>query len=441
MKLSLKTPTMMLALALGAALPITAAAQGAKPFEGVTLRVLGTSQPWEVELQKRAAKFTEEYGATVEFDLYSLTQGIQKVTVELSSRSPAYDLVFVEASEVVRFGPAGLLEPLDGYLAENSAYSPDDLIPATLNANTIEGKLYALPHFAATQILYWRPDLFAQAGIDGPPRTFTEMLEDCSKLQTQEMRCTAMRGKPSTSENIWYWTQILRGYGGSYVKNWPDDLTPTVNSPEAVQAAELYAKLMNEYGIVGSVSASYDEVVVAMQQGNIAMAIEGAPLAGRILDPELSKVSGKLGFSVPPGGPAGTFAPFTSQAYAVNAASKNKDAGAAFLMWSTSKDTMLDIAANSSFVAVTRNSVWTDPAFIARHGYDFGSGSFTQAYRDTLATADPFYRLPIADFRPAADRVGLALQEIVTGQSTAQEALDAAQRDVERMFRRAKLVP
>ncbi|MCD1636424.1 sugar ABC transporter substrate-binding protein [Martelella mediterranea] len=437
----MKQLTAIAAIAVLAASAGGAAAQD-KPFEGVTLRVLGTQQPWEIELQKRAAEFTEMTGAEVQFDLFSLTQGIQKVTVELSSRSPAYDLVFVEASEVVRFAPAGLLEPLNPYIEAAGDVDIDDFLPATIEANTIDGEIYALPHFAATQMLYWRPDIFEEAGLDGPPETFAEMMEQCRTIEEKvDITCTAMRGKPSTSENIWYWTQILKGMGGSYVTSWPDDLTPAINSPEAIEAAEYYAELMNEHAIPGSVSASYDEVVIAMQQGNIAMTIEGAPLAGRILDPELSKVSGKLGFAVPPGGPAGTFAPFTSQAYGVNAASRNKEAAAAFLIWATGTDNMLDIASNSSFVAVTRNSVWEDPAFIESHGYDFGAGSFTQAYRDTLAAADPFYRLPIAEFRPAADRVGIALQEVVTGQSSAEDALNAANSDMERTFRRARLLP
>jgi len=431
----------MASLALAAGLFVTSVAVAQnKPFEGVTLRLLGTQQTWETELQKRAQAFTEETGAKVVFDLYSLTQGIQKVTVELSSRSPAYDLVFVEASDTVRFGGAGLLEPLDDAVKNDPAAHLNDFLPATIKANIVDGKLYALPHFAATQILYWRPDLFAAAGLAGPPKTFAEMMDDCAKLQTPEIRCTAMRGKPSISENVWYWTQMLLGFGGHFVADFPKDLTPTVDSPEAIKAANFYADLMNKYSIPGSVSASYDEVVIAMQQGTIAMTIEGAPLAGRILDPKLSKVAGKLGFAVPPGGPAGTFAAFTSQAYAVNAASKNKQAAEAFLIWATSQKIMEDIAINSPFVAVTRNSVWNDPAFIKAHGYDYGHGSFTDAYRDTLATADPQYRLPIAEFRPAGDRVGIALQEVVTGQRSAMDALAAANADIERIFRRARLL-
>lgn len=47
---------------------------------------------------------------------------------------------------------------------------------------------------------------------------------------------------------------------------------------------------------------TFDDVVTGMQQGNVVMAIDGAPLAGRILDPEQSKVAGNLGFAVVPGG-------------------------------------------------------------------------------------------------------------------------------------------
>lgn len=406
-----------------------------KPFDGVTLRVLSTQQPWDAEVQKRVAQFEEKTGATVEFDLYAFGQTVQKVAVELTSKSPAYDVVFLEASDVPRFVPGGFLEPLDGYV-ETAKFDIDDFIPSTIAAETVDGKLYGIPYFAATQLMYYRGDVLKAAGFDAPPKTFEELISMCGKLQTQDMPCTALRGKANTSENIWYWTQILYGYGGHWVKDFPNDMTPTINSPEAVKAAEAYVKLLQDYSIPGSASAGYDEVVVAMQQANVAIAIEGAPLAGRILDPKLSKVSGELGFAVTPGGPAGVFAPFSAQGWNVNAASRNKEAAAAFILWATSKEMVKDISTNSSFLAVTRNSIWADAAFEAKHGYDFGYGSFTKAYAATLAVGAKDYRLPFAEFRPMADRVGLALQEAAVGKKTAQQALDDAQADVTTIMKR-----
>lgn len=405
-------------------------------FDGVTLRVLSTGQPWEVETRKRAGTFEAMTGAKVEFDLYGLSQTAQKVAVELSASSPAYDIVFLESTDVDRFAPSGRLEPLTRYVDADKGYDLADFIPAFTNANTVGGKLYAIPFFAATQILYYRGDLLKEAGFEGPPKTFKEFIAMCAKLQMPDRPCTALRGKPSTSENVWYWTQILYGYGGRFVKDFPSDMTPTVDTPEAVEAVNVYKTLLTQYGIPGSVSAGFDEVVVAMQQGNIAMAIEGAPLAGRILDPKLSKVAGKLGFAVPPGGPKGVFAPFTSQGWAVNAASRNKDAAAAFLLWATSKTQMLDVAANSVYVSVTRQSAWDSPEFKKAHTYDYGYGSFTDAYLATLKIADKDYRLPFRDSRPMTDRIGVALQEAVVGRRTPQEALSAAEKDIITMFRR-----
>ncbi|MBT0779210.1 sugar ABC transporter substrate-binding protein [Paracoccus sp. pheM1] len=432
------TARLLAAASVLAGLAATTALAQDKPYEGVTLRVLSTQQPWDAEIEKRVAAFEEETGADVQFDLYAFGQAVQKIGVELSTGSPAYDVFFLEASDVPRYAAADRLAPFDDAIAAREGFDSADFIPTTLEAFKYEGKQMGVPYFAATQLNYWRGPVLAEAGFDKAPETFEDMLSICKALKEKGVApCTALRGKPNTSENVWYWTQIMLGEGGHWVKDYPKDMTPTLNSPEAVRATEIYAELLNEHSIPGSVSAGYDEVVVAMQQGNIAMAIEGAPLAGRILDPALSKVQGELGFAPPPGGPAGRFAPFNAQGWAVGAGSKNVEAAQAFVLWATSKETVTDVTLNSSFLAVTRQSVWNDPAFTEKHGYDFGFGEFTKAYAQALADGDPIYRLPIPEFRAVGDRVGLALQEVVTGRRSAQEALDAAQADTERMFRRA----
>jgi ABC-type glycerol-3-phosphate transport system substrate-binding protein len=437
----LRIPTLLsVALALTAVAPAivpSAARAEARPFEGTTLRVLSINQPWGVAIKSLAKEFEEQTGAKVQFDYYAFDQTVQKVSVELSARSPAYDVVFLEASDIPRWAVGERLAPLDKAVAGSKTFDAADFVPSTIAGHSYGGKLYGLPYSAATQVLYFRGPVLKQAGFNLPPATWDEFLRMCAKLHTQQMACTAVRGKPSASENIWYWTQIFLGYGGNWVVDFPKDMTPTINSPEAVKALDVYKKLVTDYGIPGSVSAGFDEVVVALQQGNVAMAVEGAPLAGRILDPKLSKVGGQLGFAVPPSGPAGLFAPYTSQGWSVNAASRHKDAAAAFLMWATGKETMLKVALNANVVSVTRQSIWGEASFIAKYGYDFGYGSFTQAYANALRAGVPNYRLPIPEFREMADRVGLAVQEAVVGTRSPKEALDAAEGDVRKLLAEA----
>ena len=415
----------------------TALAQD-KPYEGVTLRVLSTQQPWDEAIRAISDQFTQETGAKVVFDLYAFGQAVQKVGVEVSTGSSAYDVFFLEASDLQRYAAGNRLAPLGEAMKADASYDMDDLIASTREAFSYKGEIYGAPYFAATQLYYWNDEILSKAGVKAPPATFQDMLAMCETLKEKGISpCTALRGKPSTSENIWYWTQIFLGEGGRWVANYPDDMTPTINTPEAVRSAELYKDILINHGIPGSVSSGYDDVVVAIQQGNVPMVVEGAPLAGRILDPKLSKVSGKLGFAPPPGGSKELRAPFTAQGWAVGAASRNLEAAKAFVLWATSKDIVKKVTLNSRFVAVTRDSIWNDPDFNKAHGYDFGHGSFTEAYAAALAAGDPLYRLPIPEFRSAGDRVGLALQEIVTGKASAQDALDRAQKDVVRIFKRA----
>ncbi|PHR92233.1 MAG: hypothetical protein COA78_33610 [Blastopirellula sp.] len=429
-------------VAVAVLIATTGPALAEKQFDGVKLRVLATKQAWSDTIEKLAAKFTEETGATVQFDQFSFGQAVQKITIELTTKSSAYDLVFVSGSDVAQYTPGGFLEPLSAHLGNRDIVKNDpnlaDFIPATLRLfQDSDGEQYALPHFAATQIMFYNADKLKAAGFDKPPATWAELYDYCGKLASPGNPCTAMRGKPSVSENMWYYSQMMYGYGGRFFKDYPNDMTPTVNSAGAVEAAELYAKLLNDFGIPGSVSAGFDEVTVAMQQDNVSLVVEGAPLAGRILDAKLSKVIGKLGFALPPAGPKGRFAPFAAQGYAINAASKNKEAAAAFLAWSTSSETMKQVTLDSSFLAVTRKSVWDDAEFRKKHDYNYGHGSFAAAYEGTLQAGVEWYRLPFPEFKAIADRVGLALQEHVVGSKTAQQALDDANKDIITILKRA----
>jgi multiple sugar transport system substrate-binding protein len=65
------------------------------------------------------------------------------------------------------------LAPLDEVLptAEQA-----DLFPGVLAANRIDGRLWSLPWYVDTRLLFYRADLLAEAGIHRPPHTWGEWL-------------------------------------------------------------------------------------------------------------------------------------------------------------------------------------------------------------------------------------------------------------------------
>lgn len=69
-------------------------------------------------------------------------------------------------SPTVTFATRGILEPLNDFMAADPDFDVDDYVPAFMDLITLDGNIYALPLFGTTQVLYYRKDLFAEAGIN-----------------------------------------------------------------------------------------------------------------------------------------------------------------------------------------------------------------------------------------------------------------------------------
>mgnify|MGYP001298490019 CR=1 FL=1 len=412
-----------------------------RQFEGITLNILGHQRPWSEGLQRLLPEFEKLTGIRIEQDLFAENTALQRIAVELATHSSAYDLVFSHVDRIPQYAEAEWIEPLDQYI-ENKNLTDDeyldlsDFIQSTTDAFRYKEKLYGLPYFAGTVIMYYRNDVFQNYGIQKPPDTFDELLEVCKKIHTKELPAIALRGQPAIVGNLWHWRLFLYGMGGNFFKNYPEDLTPILDQPEAIKALEIYCELMQKYSIPGAASATYDDVVIAMQQGKVAIALEGGPLGGRILDPTQSKVVGKLGFYLVPGGPAGRFPPFSAHGYSIPSGSKNKEAAWLFLQWATSKDTMLKIALVENEIAISRNSAWTNEEFIKKYDYDFGAGSFLEAFYKSLQIA-PFWYSPVFEQWPeVGDKVALAVSEAVVGTKSPQQALSDANKEIMDILKR-----
>ena len=68
----------------------------------------------------------------------------------------------------------GALEPLQPYVDASSAVPQDDYFAGIWDSNVIDGKLYGVPWYIDTRLLFYRKDLLARAGFTKPPRDWAE---------------------------------------------------------------------------------------------------------------------------------------------------------------------------------------------------------------------------------------------------------------------------
>ncbi|NQT60295.1 MAG: sugar ABC transporter substrate-binding protein [Bacteroidetes bacterium] len=416
-----------------------------KAYSGSNINVLGMNLTYIEGLEPLLGDFKEKTGIGVNFDLFNEEIAHQKVKTELASKSGAYDIVWVQANWSIPYAESGWLYPLDSLIENDDVtfedtLDKDDIIPSLLDLMKYDGKLYGLPFFAATIMTYYRTDILEQYGIDPSQLDTIEGFVDAVKTvhDPEGVAGIAMRGHPG--ESSWHSTVFIKGLGGTYVEDIKNaNYFPTFDTPEMIESTEIYADLLANYSIPGAVNAKYDQVVIAMQQGNVAIAMEGAPLGGRILDPEISLVRGKVGFRVVPGGPGGINPAFTGHGFSINNASKKKEEAWYFLQWSNSFETTKEIALTSNHIAVHRDSLWNDPDFRGKWNLP-GEGDFLATFQKSLSYGDPDYRPRINGWSEVNALYGNALQQVMIGEKTAAEAMKETQKSAVDILKRLQFI-
>jgi raffinose/stachyose/melibiose transport system substrate-binding protein len=81
---------------------------------------------------------------------------------------------------------------------------------AALQANTIDGKIYAVPMTVQPEGIYYSKDLFAKAGITKAPTTMDELDADVAKLKTTGVAPIAVGAKDAWPAAHWYYNFAIR---------------------------------------------------------------------------------------------------------------------------------------------------------------------------------------------------------------------------------------
>jgi multiple sugar transport system substrate-binding protein len=87
------------------------------------------------------------------------------------------DVIQLGNTWVPEFAELDALAPLDEALRASPGVRREDYFPGILDTNVIDGRLYGLPWYVDTRLLYYRRDLLAQAGFDAPPQRWSEWLQ------------------------------------------------------------------------------------------------------------------------------------------------------------------------------------------------------------------------------------------------------------------------
>ena len=413
------------------------AAIGKKPLSGVTLNVSCWSAPYPLFLAKYIPEFEELTGARVSYTTPSFPIYDQRMDLALATNSDAYDVINVTFIFIGRWIGAGWVTPLDPFIANPKLTPADwdvaDFLPGTTNVfKDAKGQLCAIPWIAdITMAGASRYDLIRKAGF-AMPDTFAQMPKMLAAVNGKD-------GLPGfIVENHYGWSFVgyLQGFGGNVFRNPPHDLMPVLDTPEAVEAAGFFSNLLSKYGPKGALSYTYDEVVVALQNGQMNYSTNNEDFLAQMALPG-SKVRETCAFSLFPAGPAGRFPQIATHGWGIPVGSRQKDAAWQFITWAMSKPLLLRMFREQGWSSVTRKSIIELPEFKRRLTYN--GFDVAKMYLDTIDLgAKGYMAYRTVPPYPQVDReITIAIESIVSGEKSAKAAMAAAQRNSLAQLRRA----
>jgi multiple sugar transport system substrate-binding protein len=395
-----------------------------KKYAGTKIGVNLVKSPRGDTLQKYESEFTALTGIQVASEQTPEQQQRQKAVIELNSGSPSFDVIHISYHVQKRqFEKANWLADLSQMiknpeLTEASLTESDFSQAGLLYAKNPEGRLLSLPFSVDYWMLYWNKELFAKKGLSYP-ETFDDLVKVAEALTDPKEGTYGFVARGLKNANVPVWTSFLLGYGVDPVDAKGNLMT---DSPEAIEAAKLYQRLLTKAAPQGVAGFNWSECQSAFLQGKVGMWLDGVGFAPPLEDPEKSRIVGKVGYGVMPKGPKAQASATFGDGIGVVSGSKNKEAAYLYCQWAISKlmgGRLLQAGGGVPF----RHSILNDAE--VRKGVKMPA-----AWIDAVVESGKISRLglpvvqPVTEFR---DIIGIGLTNLIAGADPAAELKKATE--------------
>ena len=332
----------------------------------------------------------------------------------------APDIVDVEQGVISRFlkGEPGLVD-----LADLIAPHADDYIMAKTGLYAHQGAIYGIDHCLCPVVLYYRHDIFADAGIEMPLATWDEFVEAASALTEQGISALSLSDR---SWGDFYMLLLQSGSPGFF----DAEGNVIVDSPEAIAVLEWYLGLL-ESGVAiapGDSQSTYG----LMAEGKIAAAI-GADWYGGFIKNNVADTEGLWRAAPLPAFEEGGARTSThgGTAYSITAQSEHKDEAWAYIEFAlfNEDNKIFEFQVNNLLPPVL--SHLDNEALLGPDPY-FDNQSLGELFLELAPEVPHQSRGPW--FNEASTLVGNAIFEAAQGEKTAEQALKDAAEELRRQI-------
>ena len=403
------------------------------------VRVLVHGDPTFMVMENLKRQFEQIIGANISQRAFSIDRLRTEALRNAERRFSKYDIIAVDLPWIGEFAEKGVLMALDQCL-DIDRLDPPDFHTAGWMAAHWGGRPYGVPSQTTPELLFYRKDLFAEAGLQ-PPDTTEKLIAAARHFHDPQrgrygIAWNAARGTAlghqflmtcaDFGQPIVNLEPIAGGFAADTARR--RDIVPTIDTPLALEACDYLLTLL-DYSPPDILSMSWYERVRPYASGKIAMAYGYTLLAPYFeRDPD-SPANGNTGYLPHPAGPRGRpLAPVGGYVLGIpaNLAAERRDAAAEALIAFTSPEAQKLYILNGSRTA-PRYSVGADPE--VRRLSPIFEAVDAMSLRDELQY---WPRPPIPRITDIFEICGQEIHDMLRGVQSPRDALRRAQSRAER---------
>lgn len=304
-----------------------------------------------------AKEFEAETGITVHFQDAIAQPRFYDALVNVIAAGNAPDATHLNTNMMGQLQDSNILEPLDGYIsgwdgAGNVVDTMWDYVKSSDGS-----AVYSMPHKYLMFYMYYRIDLFEEAGIE-VPKTQDEFLAAAEALTvpSEDQYGFDIRGGANGQDQ---WAAFLVAGGAKFL----DESGEVVfDSPEALAANERYVSAY-EFAPPGANTSAYAQIIANFQNGTAAMIINHLG-ASKTLVEALGEE--KVGAALIPsltGDPSSTTYMGTMNSNGILASSEKKEAAFKWISFLAEAKAQEAITLSTNGFLPIEKSVAADPQF------------------------------------------------------------------------------
>ena len=270
------------------------------------LRIIATGEPYGLGLKAAAKVFETKTGIKVSVDQFPYSDAYNKQVLLGTAGSDEYDIMVLDCIWLPIFVKnkwVQPLEPLEAKAKEKIEWNA--FLPGIVEAyDVIDGQHWAAPVDFFIEVMAYRTDLFAKAGINEPAKTWDEFKAHAEKLNDPANNVFGVATMPGEQDGGYSeWTVRLASLPmppNSTQFVWDRSFKPMLeHDGNGKKALDRWLEI-KPFTAPGANEMGYAEATNAYMQGNAAMYINWFGFFPDIENPETSKVLGKVAYALPP---------------------------------------------------------------------------------------------------------------------------------------------